>query len=135
MRFLLDTTAFSDLMTNHPTVDARLTRIPREDEVLLCTITRGEVAYGIARMPYGKRQQDLQRRAEHMMRRFRCEAVPPEAADVYARVKLAAQRKGITLGDNDLWIASTAISIGATLVTRDNDFKGIDGLVVEDWTT
>ena len=67
------------------------------------------------------------------MRRFRCEAVPPEAADVYARVKLAAQRNGITLGDNDLWIASTAISIGATLVTRDNDFKGIDGLVVEDW--
>lgn len=34
------------------------------------------------------------------------------------------------LDENDLWIAATAMSIGATLVSRDRDFRGIDGLSV-----
>jgi predicted nucleic acid-binding protein len=49
-------------------------------------------------------------------------------------VKLARERAGRAIDDNDLWIASTALALGATLVTRDSDFQGIDGLSVENWT-
>jgi predicted nucleic acid-binding protein len=34
------------------------------------------------------------------------------------------------MGENDLWIAATARALGATLVTRDQDFDNIDGLPV-----
>jgi predicted nucleic acid-binding protein len=35
---------------------------------------------------------------------------------------------------HDLWIAATALALGAVLISRDNDFQQIDGLTVEDWT-
>ena len=38
------------------------------------------------------------------------------------------------MDENDLWIAATALALGATLVTRDSDFSGTPGLVIEDWT-
>jgi predicted nucleic acid-binding protein len=37
------------------------------------------------------------------------------------------------MDENDLWIAATALALGATLVSRDGDFKQIDGLSVENW--
>ena len=30
------------------------------------------------------------------------------------------------VGENDLWIAATALALGATLVTRDTDFQSVD---------
>jgi len=38
------------------------------------------------------------------------------------------------LDENDLWIAATALALGATLVSRDADVQQIGGLRVEDWT-
>ena len=61
---------------------------------------------------------------------LRCEPVPERAGDFYAAVKLDRQQRGLTLDENDLWIAATALALGAALVSRDSDFKGIDGLPV-----
>lgn len=40
------------------------------------------------------------------------------------------RQRGLILDENDLWIAATAIALDATLVSRDTDFSGIDGLLV-----
>jgi tRNA(fMet)-specific endonuclease VapC len=48
-------------------------------------------------------------------------------------VKVARERGGLVLDENDLWIAATALELGAVLVTRDSDFQRIDGLTVENW--
>ena len=61
---------------------------------------------------------------------FYCETVPERAGDIYARIKSARRQRGLTLDENDLWIAATAIALDATLVSRDTDFSGIDGLLV-----
>jgi predicted nucleic acid-binding protein len=61
---------------------------------------------------------------------FHCEPIPERAADFYATVKLARQQSGLALDENDLWVASTALALNATLVTRDGDFAGIKGLLV-----
>jgi len=134
MNFLMDTTAFSDLMREHPRIDARLAALAPDDLVFVCPITRGEVAYGLGRLPQGKQRQLLEAKAQRLFAAFPCEPVPAIAGDHYATAKLARQQKGLPLDENDLWIAATALALGATLVTRDSDFQHIDGLTVQNWT-
>jgi predicted nucleic acid-binding protein len=59
-----------------------------------------------------------------------CEPIPERAGDSYAAVKLARQQRGLAMDENDLWVAATALALGAILVSRDSDFGGIDGLRV-----
>jgi len=60
------------------------------------------------------------------------EGITRENIGPYSRaaLKVAQQRRGLSLNENDLWIAATALAIGATLVTRDSDFKNIETLAV-----
>jgi predicted nucleic acid-binding protein len=134
MTFLLDTTTFSDLMREHPKVDARLGSISSTDRVIICSVVRGEIRYGIERLPQSKRRQGLEAKAAQLFAIIPCEPVPEAAGDRYATVKLSRQRQGLALDENDLWIAATVLALSAVLVSRDSDFQQSDGLTVEDWT-
>ena len=134
MLFLLDTNAFSDLMREHPQVDAHLASLSPTDRVCICPVVRGEIRYGIERLPLGKRRQDLETKAANLFAVIPCEPIPEVAGDHYAKVKLARQQKGLTLDENDLWIVATALALGAVLVSRDSDVQQIEGLTVRDWT-
>ena len=135
MIILLDTTAFSDLMREHPKVDARLASATSTDRVIICSVVRGEIQYGIQRLPQGARRQELESKSAKLFGVVPCEPVPQLAGDLYAKIKLTRQQKGLSLDENDLWIAATAMALGAVLITRDSDFAGIEGLTVNDWST
>ena len=134
MDFLFDTNAFSDLMRERPKLDVRLASISPDDRVVICSVVRGEIRYGIERLPQGKRRQELETKAARLFAVIPCEPVPEAAGDHYAMVKLSRQQKGLALDENDLWIAATALALGAALISRDSDFQHIEGLAVEDWT-
>jgi len=134
MIFLLDTNAFADLMREHPKMEAHLASLSSVDRIVICSVVRGEVRYGLERLPQGKRRQELEAKAAKLFAVLPCEPVPEGAGDHYARIKIARQRKGLALDENDLWIAATALALGAVLVSRDSDFQQIEGLKVEDWT-
>lgn len=134
MIYLLDTNAFSDLMREHPTIQGRVAALPDQDRVIICHVVRGEILYGIVRLPEGKRRADLMSKAHKLFASLPCEAVSETAGDYYANVKFASYSKGLTLDENDLWIAATALASGSVLVTRDRDFQAVDGLTVIDWT-
>ena len=54
--------------------------------------------------------------------------------DTYAEIDSHFQLRGHKLGKNDLWIAATAVSLGATLLTTDRDFDDLDPLFLSrDW--
>ena len=53
MTYLWDTTTFSALMRRDAKVRARVAALTPADRVVICTITRGEVLYGLARLPEG----------------------------------------------------------------------------------
>ena len=134
MTFLLDTNAFSDLMREHPRIDAHLASISSTHRAVICSVVRGEIRYGIERLSLSKRRRELEAKAAKLFAILPCEPVSEAAGDHYARIKLTRQRKGLALDENDLWIAATALELDAVLISRDSDFQQIDGLTVEDWT-
>lgn len=134
MDYLLDTNAATDVVNENPAMATRLAALSPPDRAIMCTIVRGELLFGLACMPAGKRRTALQRKIHDVLAQFPCEPVPPSVADHYADIKANRRRLGLPLDDNDCWIAATAKVLRCTLVSRDADFGRIDGLMLEDWT-
>jgi tRNA(fMet)-specific endonuclease VapC len=134
MTYLLDTNAFSDLMREHPAFDKHLARLAENDSLVICPVVRGEILFGLEKLETGKRRQELETKAKKLFAVISCGSIPEIAADHYAQVKISRQKKGLALDENNLWIAACALSIQATLVSHDGDFRQIEGLTVEDWT-
>jgi tRNA(fMet)-specific endonuclease VapC len=133
--FLLDSTTFSFLMERRAEVVTHMGSVGPADRVAVCTIVRGEILYGLERMPPGHRRRENERAAAELFEVLPCDGLPEAVADAYARIKYDAERKGTQLAENDLWIAATALAQGATVVTSDADFGRVRGLGTEDWTT
>jgi predicted nucleic acid-binding protein len=128
--YLLDTNAMSALMRADVRMASWLSSIGADDRVAICTITRGEVLFGLERLAQGRRRTELETKAGKLFAILPCEPLPPGAADRYASVKISQQRRGLPLDENDLWIAATALVMEATLVSRDSDFQGVEGLAL-----
>jgi tRNA(fMet)-specific endonuclease VapC len=129
---LLDTNAVSDLMADHVQMKHRVAN--HSDRVCTSVVVQGEIHYGLERLPVGKRRAALAARAQTALSALDGELINTAIAEGYGRLKAALETKGLNLQDNDLWIAATALSLGALLVTRDGIFRSIPGLTVEDWT-
>ncbi len=57
-----------------------------------------------------------------------------QAAVSYGDVRSALEKKGETIGGNDLLIAAHALSLGWTLVTNnEREFSRVEGLKMENW--
>ena len=121
-------------MRRAPKVRARIANLSTNDRAVICTITRGEILYGLTRLPAGKRRQDLEAEATRLFNQLDCVPLPEAAGDHYAAIKSAAERRGTPLDENDLWIAATALYLNAVLVSMDSDFQRVNTLKVEDWT-
>lgn len=58
-----------------------------------------------------------------------------QAAVSYGDVRSALEKKGKTIGGNDLLIAAHALSLGWTLVTNNvRGFSRVEGLKMDNWT-
>lgn len=117
MTFLLDTNAISELMREDAIVEHWMAGLDVQDRIVTCPIVRGEILFGISRLPEGKRRAELEQTAHQFLDTFHCEPVPEGAGDVYAAVKLSRYCRGLAPDENDLWVAATALALGATLVS------------------
>ena len=134
-KYLLDTSTCSLLMQDNSRVKGRLDSLTESDYHFTCPIVKGEIFFGIVRLPNEKRRQDLEQRANELFATVPCDPIPERAGDVYAQIKIAAQEQGTSLGECDLWIAATALTLDAILVASDSDYERIVGLGLrlEDW--
>ena len=130
MIYLLDTNAISAVMRADSRMATWLSSIGVDDRVVICTITRGEILFGLERLAPGRRRTELEGKAGKLFAILPCEPIPAAAGDRYANVKVSQQRRGLPLDENDLWIAATALVLDATLVSRDSDFQAIEGLAL-----
>jgi predicted nucleic acid-binding protein len=126
--YLLDTNIISGLMRADAAIEAWIAGLEVDARIVICTIVRGEILFGISRLDAGRRRSELEAVAERYLESIPCEAIPEAAADLYAGLKLSRQKSGMTLDENDLWIAATAIALGATLVSRDSDLAEVEEL-------
>ena len=136
-KYLLDTSTCSLLMKDIPRVKGRLNSLAEADYHFTCPIVKGEILFGIARLPAGKRRQELEQKANEIFADVPCDPIPENVSDAYAQIKVAAEQRGTSLGECDLWIAATALALDAILVTSDSDYQRIVGLGLrlEDWTS
>jgi tRNA(fMet)-specific endonuclease VapC len=132
--YLLDTSTFSHLMNRHTNVLARAQSLSANEHIAICTVVRGEIHYGLERMPQGRRRQALEITSINLFAMIPCEPIPEAAGDIYGRIKRETEGCGTPIGENDLWIAATALALGAVLVTADSDFQSVPGLMLDDWT-
>lgn len=132
-RYLLDTNILSDLIKNpQGGVAKRIGNLsPTEHDALATSIiVAGELRYGAAK----RGSAQLTDRVERLLDSF---DVLPAEADVdrqYGHLRVDLEKRGITIGANDLWIAAHALAIDAVLIT-DNvvEFERVTGLRIENW--
>lgn len=61
-------------------------------------------------------------------------AMSNDVATAYANTRADLAAKGTPIGNNDLWIAAHAITLGYTLVSNNvKEFERVEGLKLENW--
>jgi predicted nucleic acid-binding protein len=78
--FLLDTNAISELMRADTRVEKWMAGLNEENRIVTCTIVRGEILFGISRLPEGRRRAELEQMGRQFLDAFQCEPIPEKAA-------------------------------------------------------
>ncbi len=122
---MIDTNAYSALMRG----DHRIADILRDnDVVLVSSIVEGELYDGFQG---GNRNDENLSIFNHFMEKPKSMRVPVtnQTAEWYAEIKRGLRKKGKPIPSNDIWIAASCMEHGAKLLTMDEHFSEIDGLL------
>lgn len=133
---LLDTNVISELIKPEPDSEVARWFIFNEEEAALSSVVVGELAYGIAKLPDGRRRSRLEAQLAEWRGRFvdRTFAYGTTAAMIYGDIQAASFRSGRAMVAPDAQIASIALERGAILATRDiEDFRDRGVELVNPW--
>lgn len=125
-KILIDTNAYAAFKKN----DASSVAALRSMEFIgVSIIVLGELLSGFSG---GSREAANRKELDDFLDSPRVSLLPPdeETAEFYARIYWDMKRKGRPIPANDLWIAATAMRHGLALLTFDEHFESIDGLLL-----
>ena len=125
MKILLDTDAYSQLKRGNP----RVADVVRASEkVFFSAVVAGELLYGFR---HGSRFDNNLRELREFLDHPYVTFVPVNlvTGDRYSRIALGLRQMGKPIPTNDIWIAAHAMETGADLLSFDDHFEHIDGLV------
>ena len=128
---MLDTNIISHIMQGLDAVLLqRLSALPVGD-VVMSSVTLAELEYGLQRKGNPPR---LKNAMEQVLLRVDVLSWDEPVARCYGELCAALEAKGINLGGMDMMIAAHAVTVGATLVSRDKAFaRAAQRLRVEVW--
>jgi tRNA(fMet)-specific endonuclease VapC len=123
MAYLLDTGLFVLAVRNAPAfqaVDAALGILAGDFQPVLSIVSQGEVRGLALKLHWGEGK--VKKLGELLAKMVIIPVDQPAMAERYAELEYENIRKGLNIGQNDLWIAATAIEYELTLLTADGDF-------------
>lgn len=130
MRFVLDTSTCIHALKLEGHVVERL-RDHTPDELAVTIITVAELWFGAHK---SSRPGATRREIDGFLEPFEVLPFDRDAAEAYARSRLALERIGRPIGERDLLIASIALARGNVVVTyNSSEFGRVPGLKTEDW--
>ena len=129
-QYMLDTNIVSHVLRGTSGVCHKMTSVPMS-ELCISVITEGELLFGVSKKPHATTIHKLVH--EFLIR---VDVLPWDSvvAACYGNLRAALQKKGKSLGNLDLLIASHALALDLVLVTNDPAFHQVEGLKLEDWT-
>lgn len=129
--YLLDTNHLSTMVTETHPVRLRIQRKLRFGETFaIATPTLTEMLYGIQMIPRAKQNMADWQKLSVIFDYYAIERVDAEQA---AALQVSLRLRGWQLATVDALIAAIALRYDLTLLTGDNDFDGIPGLLHENW--
>jgi tRNA(fMet)-specific endonuclease VapC len=134
VKVLLDTNAIAEAI--RPTPDGAFMKRLRANEARLAiaSVTLHEALFGVERLPEGKRKETLRAYMRDVVAKMPVLPYDAPAAEWHARERARLEAKGRKMPYADGQIAAIAVVQGVTLVTANvRDFRGVEGLRVEDW--
>ena len=137
MKHLLDTNVVSEFVKDPPSprVLSTLAGIAPEDQ-FISAISIGEISYGIARLPAGKRRSSLSQWLSLLTQKYQDHVLPvnTEIARLWGELSAKSQANGRELKAADGLIAATAVHHGLVLLTRDAaDFSATPVTILNPW--
>jgi len=131
--YVLDTDHCIEVLRGNDGILSKLESLGEdiEIEVYTTTITAAELFYGAYRMPNPEqRMQEV----NAFLSDIEVIELDLGAAQIYGQLKAELTRRGELLADNDLFIASIALSRNLTLVTDNTrHYERIPNLCLENW--
>jgi len=125
--YLLDTSVVVQLLRGKKIgkrIDAEYDLSGNLHQCAVSVVTVGEM-YALARQ-FGWGAKKLAALAEALDKVVRIDIAYDDVLKAYGEVATSARKRGIAIGQNDLWIAATAHVSGMTLLTTDRDFAPFD---------
>ncbi len=125
-KILLDTNAYTGLLLGNPNIfDA----LGRADTVFMSVFVLGELHAGFRG---GNKEAANRRQLDDFLQRPTVRILPAtlETAEIFGVIKHRLRQAGTPLPINDVWIAAHATESGAYLLTSDNHFKHVAGLLL-----
>jgi tRNA(fMet)-specific endonuclease VapC len=126
-RYLLDTNIVIALFGMDQVV---VTRMKAAEGIFVPITVIGELCYGAEKSARRKENVDKIRSFAGASTILPCDT---ETSFIYGQVKNALRQSGRPIPENDIWIASVARQHRLTLVSRDEHFSHVAGLVLERW--
>ena len=128
--YMLDTNMVSYLAKDHPAVIRRVMATPMAS-LCMSAVTQGELLFGLAKRPEARR---LNLAIRELLRRIDVLPWDDTVAGRYGTTRAAMTLRGKVLAPLDMLIAAHALTLGMVLVTNDQAFGQVDGLLIEDWS-
>ena len=132
MLYMLDTNICSYIIRNKPqSIKSKLQEVEENHTVALSSIVVSELLYGATK----KDSPKLMRIVSAFIDNFIIYDYSKVSAQSYANIRTDLEKKGNTIGANDLLIASHSLSLGAILITNNTrEFERVEKLSLEDWS-